>query len=74
MHSCAEEHGPTTISIPDTLYHRLEERIQGSGFTSVEDYVTYILQQVLAEEDSDLGPTQEDDASARNRLAGLGYV
>ncbi len=33
----------TTVSIPAPLFKKIEERIKGTGFTSVSSYVTYVL-------------------------------
>ena len=32
-----------TVSIPKPLYEKIEKRVEGAGFTSVSDYVTYVL-------------------------------
>ena len=38
----------TTVSIPLTLYNRIKKLIEGTGFTSVSQYVTYVLREVIA--------------------------
>jgi metal-responsive CopG/Arc/MetJ family transcriptional regulator len=38
----------TTVTIPTALYRQLEEMIRGTGFTSVSEYVTYVLREVVA--------------------------
>ncbi len=38
----------TTVSIPTALAAKIKGRIEGTGFTSVSDYVTYVLREVLA--------------------------
>ena len=38
----------TTVSIPSALAAKIKGRIEGTGFTSVSDYVTYVLREVLA--------------------------
>jgi metal-responsive CopG/Arc/MetJ family transcriptional regulator len=38
----------TTISIPTTLYERIKTIMEGTGFKSVSDYVTYVLREVVA--------------------------
>lgn len=38
----------TTVSIPVTLYNRIKELIKDTGFTSVSQFVTYVLREVIA--------------------------
>ena len=47
----ADEKKYTTVSIPKPLYDKIKARIEGTGFTSVSDYVTYVLREVLASRD-----------------------
>lgn len=67
----------TTVSIPTLLFKKVEERIRGTGFTSVSGYVTYVLREIVAEEE-DEGPeapfTKHDKERVRARLRALGYV
>ncbi len=41
----------TTVSIPGPLFKKIEERIKGTGFTSVSSYVTYVLREIVSEEE-----------------------
>jgi len=65
----------TTVSIPTALYRQLEEMIRGSGFTSVSEYATYILREVVALKKGK-GPhlTPEDLEQIRKKLEALGYL
>ncbi len=51
----------TTVSIPTHLVSKIKGRIEGTGFTSVSDYVTYVLREVLAslEEEDKENPSAE---------------
>ena len=40
-----------TVSIPASLFKKIEERIKGTEFTSVASYVTYVLREVVEEEE-----------------------
>ncbi|PIN99980.1 CopG family transcriptional regulator [archaeon CG10_big_fil_rev_8_21_14_0_10_43_11] len=75
----------TTVSIPRKLYENIEKRLEGSGFTSVSDYVTYVLRQVVSElerKDSDVlpkgkqtsTPSKDDEEEVKARLRSLGYL
>ena len=67
----------TTVSIPVTLYNRIKKLIEGTGFTSVSQYVTYVLREVVAAHEESLGEepfTEEDKERIIDRLRKLGYL
>jgi len=68
----------TSVSIPVPLFRKVEERIKGTGFTSVSSYVTYVLREIMAEEegsDDDQQPfSKEDEERVKDRLRALGYI
>ncbi|RLI73502.1 CopG family transcriptional regulator [Archaeoglobales archaeon] len=67
----------TTVSIPIQLYEKIKKRIEGTGFTSVSDYVTYVLREVLAsleEEEKEEVFTKEEEEKVKERLRALGYL
>ncbi|AEC51966.1 hypothetical protein PNA2_1050 [Pyrococcus sp. NA2] len=72
-----EEKNYVTISIPKPLYDKIKERIEGTGFTSVSEYVTYVLREVLAsleEEEEEEVFTEEEEEKVKERLRALGYL
>ena len=67
----------TTVSIPTALAAKIKGRIEGTGFTSVSDYVTYVLREVLAsleEEDKEKPFSKEEEEKVKERLRALGYL
>jgi Arc/MetJ-type ribon-helix-helix transcriptional regulator len=66
----------TTVSIPTQLFKKVEERITGTGFTSVSSYVTYVLREIVAEEDEEAESpfTSQDEERVKARLKALGYI
>lgn len=64
----------TTVSIPTPLFKKIEERIKGTGFTSVSSYVTYVLREIVAEEETEEPFTEEDEERVKARLRALGYI
>ena len=66
----------TTISIPTPLAEKIKKRIQGTGFTSLSSYVTYVLREVIsgAEEETDEAFSKEDERKVKKRLRALGYL
>lgn len=63
----------TTVSIPTPLFKKVEERIKETGFTSVSSYVTYVLREIVAEEEEEPF-TKEDEKRVKARLRALGYI
>jgi metal-responsive CopG/Arc/MetJ family transcriptional regulator len=39
----------TTITIPAPLFERIKANIRGTGFSSVSDYVTYVMRETVSE-------------------------
>lgn len=64
----------TTVSIPAPLFKKVEERIKGTGFTSVSSYVAYVLREIIAEEEEDEPFSEEDKERVKGRLRALGYI
>jgi len=69
----------TTVSIPLPLYKKIEELIQGTGFASVSEFVTYVLREVVALKERRGGPAQphltpEELAEIEQKLKALGYL
>jgi len=66
----------TTISIPTPLAEKIKKRIEGTGFTSLSSYVTYVLREVISgiEEESEEVFSKEDEEKVKDRLRALGYL
>ena len=66
----------TTISIPTPLAEKIKKRIQGTGFTSLSSYVTYVLREVISgtEEKNEEVFSKEDEERVKERLRTLGYL
>lgn len=67
----------TTVSIPVTLYNRIKKLITGTGFTSVSDYVTYVLREIVSMheiEKTEEPFTPEDVERIKKKLKALGYL
>jgi len=68
----------TTVSIPVSLYERIRRLIEGTGFTSVSQFVTYVLREVVAEMEEEKlrseGVSEEEKEAIIERLKRLGYL
>ena len=65
------------VLIPGKLYDRLSSRVKETEFDNVSNYVTYILEEVLAsleEEEREEPVSQEDEEQVKERLRALGYL
>jgi Arc/MetJ-type ribon-helix-helix transcriptional regulator len=71
-----EEKKYTTISIPTPLAEKIKKRIQGTGFTSLSSYVTYVLREVISgiEAEQEEAFSKEDEEKIKERLRALGYL
>ena len=66
-----------TVKIPKKIYRRIKKRLKDTGFTSVSEYVGYVLQEVLdnLEEDEDEETfSEEEEEKVKERLRALGYL
>jgi len=65
----------TNVSIPTSLYKKIEEKIKGSEITSVSSYVAKVLRENLSKEDTTQESfTKEDEEKVKKRLKALGYI
>ena len=78
LHEKAARVRYTTVSIPVTLYRRIRELINGTGFTSVSQFVIYVLREVISsmEEEKLRGESISEEEKRRiiDRLKRLGYL
>ncbi|MDI6699063.1 MAG: CopG family transcriptional regulator [Candidatus Saccharicenans sp.] len=65
----------TSVSIPTSLYKKIEEKIKGTEFSSVSSYVTKVLRESLAksEENKEVFSAEEEE-KIKERLKALGYI
>jgi len=63
------------VSLPAELYSKIEERVNTTDFSSVEEYVTFILEEVIKEEnEEEKAFSKEDEEEVKKRLKALGYL
>jgi hypothetical protein len=59
------------ISIPREIYNKMKERIQGTSFESVDEYIALMLENEFPEETH---YSKEEEELIRERLRRLGYI
>jgi len=66
----------TSVLIPTVLAKKIEKRIQGTEFSSISSYVTYVLKEIVSDTDPEESETlsKEDDERIKARLRSLGYL
>lgn len=62
------------VAVPDHLYERAERRVEKTSFESVDDYVGFLLEEVLAEDTVEESFDDVDDDDIQARLRSLGYL
>ena len=74
----AKEEEKKAVFLPAELYGRIEERVRATEFRSAEEYVTFVLEEVLGgeEESEKEEPTfsEEEEEEVKKRLRALGYL
>ena len=65
--------GTRTVRIPEDVAKKLEARLEGSAFDSVDAFVAFVLGRLL-EEQGGPGFTEEDERVLKERLRSLGYI
>ena len=64
----------TTVSLPTPRFEKIQEKIKGTGFTSVSDYVTFVLREILTHGTDQEAFNAEDEKKVKDRLRSLGYL
>jgi len=65
----------TRIAIPKELAEKLKKRAENSGFSSLSNYVTYILRQVMSNiKEKNKTISKEDEEKVKDKLRGMGYL
>ena len=64
-----------SIEIRKDLYDRVKEEVEKSEgeFKSVEEYVEFVLEELLSEEGEEVY-TEEEEEEIKRRLRALGYI
>jgi len=65
----------TSISIPTSLYKKIEQIIKGTEISSVSSYITKVLRESLSKDQVKQEIfSKEDEEKVKERLKALGYI
>jgi len=63
-----------SLKIPRPLYNKLKTIIEGSGFSSVNEFVVYVLRDLIASSGDKKELSSDEVQAIRQRLKNLGYL
>ena len=70
-----EKEEKKAVSLPAELFGRIEGRVKATGFGSVDEYVIFVLEEILKEEGAEEQAfSKEDEEEVKKRLKALGYL
>lgn len=61
------------VLLPAELHRQILERVKATGFSSVDEYVIFVLEEVL-KEDGDERAFSKEEEEVKKRLKSLGYL
>ena len=63
------------VFLPAELYGKVEERVKAADFGSVDEYVEFVLEEVVKEEEEEEKAfSEEEEKEVKKRLKDLGYL
>jgi len=68
-----EKEQKNAVFIPDDLFEMIGERVNDTEFNSVDEYVIFVLEEVLKDEEEQ-ALSKEDEEEVKKRLKALGYL
>ncbi len=61
------------IKLPNKLAGKLAKKIEETGFSTITEYVVYILEQAVSEGSKSVEMDEEEEKRVKKRLRELGY-
>jgi Arc/MetJ-type ribon-helix-helix transcriptional regulator len=66
-----------TVKIPRPLYRKIQQIIEGTGFSSPTDFIVFVLRDLMGEAEGHAAPrefTQDELEDVKRKLKNLGYL
>ena len=67
----------TYVELPTDVVTRVEDRLSRTEWETPDEYITYVVKEVLSQVETELGAADNDDVTekeVRSRLKDLGYL
>lgn len=62
------------VFLPAELYQEIEKRVNATDFGSVDEYVKFVLEEVVKEEAEESAFSEQEEKEVKKRLKSLGYL
>ena len=69
-----EKEEKKAVFLPAELYREVEKRVGATDFGSVDEYVKFVLEEVVREEGEEKAFSEEEEKEVKKRLKDLGYL
>ena len=69
-----KEQEKKTVHLPAELYGKIEERVKVTDFGSVDEYVEFVLTEVVKDEEEEKAFSEVEEKEVKKRLKDLGYL
>jgi Arc/MetJ-type ribon-helix-helix transcriptional regulator len=69
-----EKEEKRAVFLPAELYGKVEERVKATDFGSVDEYVEFVMEEVVKEEEEEKAFSEEEEKEVKKRLKDLGYL
>ncbi len=69
-----EKEEKKAVFLPAELYGEIEKRVSATDFGSVDEYVKFVLEEVVREEGEEKPFSEEEEKEVKRRLKDLGYL
>jgi Arc/MetJ-type ribon-helix-helix transcriptional regulator len=64
-----------TVEIPSDLHSAIQSKVRRTEFDSVDEYIVYVLEEVVAASDDESAEYNDvDEEEVQDRLKSLGYL
>ena len=68
------EQDKKAVYLSADVYEKVKERAETTGFSSVEEYVNFVMEEVIKEDTEEEVFTKEEEEEVKKRLRALGYL
>ena len=70
----SKEQDSKAVYVSADIYQKIQERVEATGFGSVDEYVAFVMEEVLKDEGEEEVFSKEEEEEVKKRLRALGYL